>query len=80
MQETIKLLQQGLTNHISNLEMSNKLTMATFLHPKFKQYALSKTVGEQTKTRLVNAVAQHINNTTQTLPSVSTSSINEKKG
>lgn len=56
-QETIKLLLQGLTNRFFNLEMSNTLTMAIFLDPKFKHNALLKTVGEQTKTRLVNAVA-----------------------
>lgn len=47
--------------------------MATFLDPKFKHYALTKSLGDQTKTKVINAVAQHIRNNTnntETLPAV----------
>lgn len=44
-----------------------------FLDPKFKHYALTKSLGDQTKTKVINAVAQHIrnnSNNTETLPAV----------
>jgi len=53
--------------------MSNTLRMATFLDPKFKHYALTKSLGDQTKTKVINAVAQHIrnnSNNSETLPAV----------
>ncbi|CAI6359326.1 unnamed protein product [Macrosiphum euphorbiae] len=53
--------------------MSNTLRMATFLDPKFKHYGLTKSLGDKTKTKVINAVAQHIrnnSNNTETLPAV----------
>lgn len=43
---TIQVLQDGITSRFSDLEMSNTLRMATFLDPKFKHHALSKSLGE----------------------------------
>ncbi|KAL5237550.1 hypothetical protein ACI65C_004960 [Semiaphis heraclei] len=70
---TIKVLQDGINYRFSDLEMSNTLRMATFLDPKFKHYALTKSLGDQTKTKVINAVAQYIrnnSNNTETLPVV----------
>jgi len=70
---TIKVLQDGIDYRFSDLEMSNTLRMATFLDPKFKHYALTKSLEDQTKTKAINAVAQHIRNNsynTETLPAV----------
>lgn len=43
---TIQVLQDSICGRFSDLELSNTLRMATFLDPKFKHYALSKSLGE----------------------------------
>lgn len=76
--ETINILKHELTHRFCNLEMSNTLTMSTFLDPKFKYYALSKTVGEQIKTKIINAIALNIKNTTQISPSTTVNFVEDK--
>lgn len=56
--ETIKVLKDSIYDRFSDLEMSNTLRMAMFLDPKFKHYALTKSLGDQTKTIIINADAQ----------------------
>lgn len=70
--ETIKILKHGLAHRFCNLEMSNTLSISTFLDPKFKHYALSKTVGDQIKTKIINAISLNIKNTTDTSQITST--------
>jgi len=51
-------LQNGLQKRFSNLEMSNTLTMCTFLDPRFKHFPLSENTANETKNKIVNATTQ----------------------